>query len=192
MSSDDFSLPNFGLCGYLRSGKSTVADYLQDHYGYTRLGFAVALKEEVARGVGCEPKLLDEEPLRSQIRPVLQVWGTDFRRGQDPEYWLKQAEARIDAATGPIVFDDVRFLNEVEMLRAKGFLIIKIDMRLDDVLRYAGSSDNEISASLHHRSEREWQSAQFDGVIPSRRGDVSGLLQAFDSFLLAHLGSGGR
>lgn len=182
------SLPSIGLCGYLRSGKSTVADYLEDRYGYRRLGFATALKEEVARGVGVEPKALDDEPLRSQIRPVLQVWGTDFRRGQDPEYWVKQAEAKIMRMSGPLVFDDVRFLNEIEVLRRHLFLVVKIDMSVDDVLRYDSGSKEEVAVSLHHRSEREWQSAAFDAVLPSVRGDIPSLLRSVDGFLSRQCG----
>ena len=177
------TLPNIGLCGYMRSGKDTIADYLIEKYGYKRLGFAQALKEEVARGVGCTPAELNEEPLRSQVRPVLQIWGTEFRRAQDPNYWTNQASEKIDAQFDdvPLVFNDVRFHNEIAMLRSRGFVIIKVDMPGADVLAYAhtqGIDPKVTLARLEHASEREWQEADFDVVIPSVRGNLQGLYDA--------------
>ncbi len=181
-------LPNIGLCGYMRSGKDTIADYLIKHHEYMRFGFAQALKEEVSRGVGCTPEELNEEPLRSEVRPVLQIWGTEFRRAQDPDYWIRQAaqkishhQSRIDR---PIVFNDVRFQNEIDMLRERGFVIIKIDMSVEDVLTYQaahGEAREVTLARLEHASEREWQAAEFDVVIPSVRGDMQGLYDAIES-----------
>ncbi len=178
-------LPHIGLCGYMRSGKDTIADYLIENYGYTRFGFAQALKEEVARGVGCTVEELNEEPLRSQVRPVLQIWGTEFRRGQDPNYWISQADQKISRHQSrfgrPIVFNDVRFQNEIDLLRERGFLIIRIDMSVEDVLVYQeahGEAREVTLARLEHASEREWQAAEFDVVIPSVRGDMQGLYNA--------------
>jgi hypothetical protein len=183
-------LPDIGLAGYMRSGKDTIADYLIAKYNYTRLGFAHALKEEVARGVGCPPADLDEEPLRSQVRPVLQVWGTEFRRATDPNYWVRQAEQQIDLHRGasncPLVFNDVRFHNEIEMLHDWGFLVIKVDMSVEDVLTYteAHGEPREVTlARLSHASEREWQEAEFDVVIPSVRGDIPALCAAIERVL---------
>lgn len=181
-------LPNIGLCGYMRSGKDTIADYLIENHGYTRFGFAQALKEEVARGVGCTPAELNGEPLRSQVRPVLQIWGTEFRRAQDPDYWVRQAETKIinhcGTTTYPMVFNDVRFQNEIDMLRECGFLIIKIDMSVEDVLAYAEAQGEELAvtmARLEHASEREWRAAEFDVVIPSVRGNLQGLYDAIEA-----------
>ena len=187
-------LPDIGLCGYMRSGKDTIADYLIVNCLYTRRGFAHALKEEVARGVGCSVKDLDMEPLRSQIRPVLQVWGTDFRRAQDPDYWVKQAAKQIElwrddaSYRRPMVFNDVRFHNEIDMLREKGFVIVKVDMSVEDVLSYteAHGEPREVTlARLEHASEKEWQDADFDVVIPSVRGDIQGLYDAIRQVIRA-------
>ncbi len=179
-------VPSIGLSGYMRSGKDTIADYLIAKHGYKRFGFAQALKEEVARGIGCTPDDLDEEPLRSQVRPVLQVWGTEFRRAQDPDYWVKQAALKIDSAAGPFVFNDVRFQNEIDLLHERGFVVIKVDMSVEDVLVYteARGEPREVTlARLSHASEREWQEAEFDAVIPSVRGDMQGLYDAIERIL---------
>ena len=34
-----------GLTGYARSGKDTVANYLVEHHGYTRVAFADAIRD---------------------------------------------------------------------------------------------------------------------------------------------------
>ena len=183
-------LPNIGLCGYMRSGKDTVADYLIAEHHYHRMGFAQALKVEVARGVGCAPGDLLKEPLKSQIRPVLQVWGTEFRRAVDENYWVDRAEEQIDVwqnvSSRRIVFTDVRFWNEINMLRGRGFMIIKIDMSVEDVLVYTEGQGEEREvtlARLRHRSETEWQQAEFDATIPSIRGDIDGLLTGIDTVI---------
>ncbi len=179
----------------MRSGKDTIADYLIEHHDYMRFGFAQALKEEVARGVGCTPEELNEEPLRSEVRPVLQIWGTEFRRGQDPDYWISQAAQKISRHQSriyrPIVFNDVRFSNEIDMLRERGFLIIKIDMSVEDVLAYqeAHGEERKVTlARLEHASEREWQANEFDVVIPSVRGDMQGLYDAIEDVVQEYAG----
>ena len=171
----------------MRSGKDTIADYMIENYDYTRFGFAQALKEEVARGVGCTVEELNAEPLRTQVRTVLQVWGTEFRRAQDPYYWTEQADTKIRlhkiSCDGPIVFTDVRFSNEIQLLRLRGFIIIKIDMSVEDVLSYQLAHGEEHSvtlARLAHASESEWKAANFDAVITSVRGDIQGLYNAIE------------
>ncbi|KKL08273.1 hypothetical protein LCGC14_2577500 [marine sediment metagenome] len=175
--------PDIGLVGWMRSGKDSVADWLIEHYGYRKLGFATALKAEVARGVGCRSEELNAEPLKSQVRQVLQVWGTEFRRGQDPDYWVKMARGQIllrgaDRHPHPLVFTDVRFQNEIDMLRDHGFLIVHVDMPLRDVTSYFlahGKTDEQIEAMLSHPSEQEWQHAEVNERIESNRGDLLGL-----------------
>ena len=169
----------------MRSGKDTIADYLvREHVHYARFGFADALKGEVAFGLSCSSRALDQEPLRSQIRPVLQAWGTEFRRGQDPDYWVKKAAEKIDSwrrvTRTALVFADVRFRNEIGMLRSRGFVIVKVDMSIDDVVDYCDAPREETLARLQHASEQEWRAAEFDVVIPSVRGNIQGLYDAID------------
>ena len=50
-------------------------------------------------------------------RQVLQWWGHDIRRVSSPEYWVDRARlAARDSSTALVVFDDVRFPNEVSAL----------------------------------------------------------------------------
>ncbi len=185
--------PDLGLVGWMRSGKDSVADWLIEHYGYRKMGFAVALKAEVARGAGYPIEELDKEPVRSQIRQVLQVWGTEFRRGQDPDYWVKQAEDHINCWGGvdphPLVFTDVRFQNEIDMLREYGFLIVHVDMpwwQVRDYFAERGKRLSEIEAMLSHPSEQEWQHTEVDERLRSRRGDLLGLYAQVKALVERH------
>lgn len=50
-------------------------------------------------------------------RWLLQQWGTEFRRSQDPNYWVKRLNRRIHRTTERrIVVSDVRYHNEAELV----------------------------------------------------------------------------
>lgn len=61
-------------------------------------------------------------------RQILQWWGTEYRRAQDPDYWTKQARQRIEQLMiegerqgyTRIVITDCRFDNEATTVRALG------------------------------------------------------------------------
>ena len=60
------------------------------------------------------------------FRQMLQLWGTEYRRRQDPDYWVKRLEAKLHGLER-VVIDDVRFPNEVEMIQRLGGKVIRID-----------------------------------------------------------------
>lgn len=55
-------------------------------------------------------------------RDVLQWWGTEYRRAQDPDYWCKRLSSTLHAhwqnGERHFVICDVRFANEVNTLRS--------------------------------------------------------------------------
>lgn len=59
-------------------------------------------------------------------RQLLQLWGTEYRRKQDPDYWVKRLEKKLRGLER-VVIDDVRFPNEVEMVQRLGGRVIRID-----------------------------------------------------------------
>ena len=59
-------------------------------------------------------------------RQILQLWGTEYRRRQDPDYWVKRLEEKLQGLK-KVVIDDVRFPNEVEMIHRLGGRVIRID-----------------------------------------------------------------
>jgi hypothetical protein len=64
------------------------------------------------------------------VRRILQWWGTEYRRAQDHDYWTKAWAAKIgdyDLQQGQLLVDDIRFSNELTVLREQKGLIIKIE-----------------------------------------------------------------
>lgn len=60
-------------------------------------------------------------------RTLLQWWGTDYRRAQDVDYWVRQLMERI-ALDQPDValITDVRFANEVDAIHNAGGYAVKV------------------------------------------------------------------
>lgn len=78
-------------------------------------------------GWGGSGTYLDEFARRRSPREVLQLWGTQYRRAQDPDYWIKRAEEWLEAVLmaapypelRPQLFvnDSVRFENERDWIK---------------------------------------------------------------------------
>jgi hypothetical protein len=59
-------------------------------------------------------------PLGKQ-RSLLQFWGAEYRRAQDPDYWVRQLANTIELEKPQIaLISDVRFPNELEFVRKYG------------------------------------------------------------------------
>jgi hypothetical protein len=78
--------------------------------------------------LGHEFPCLLNQPLSPRF--VLQRWGTEYRRQQNPDYWVLRFEEmlRTDVCKNAslVVIPDVRFLNEEQMLRNHGAEIWRI------------------------------------------------------------------
>jgi len=135
------------LCGAAGAGKDTVADLLPAR----KIAFADALYEEVAENFSVEVEWLKERENKERAqkwldwssggdykfsnyiyvhrkncmrllspRQALQLWG-DYRRSEDPEYFVKRAYCDIrDCTYFDVIVADLRFENEAEMVRDMG------------------------------------------------------------------------
>lgn len=120
-----------GLSGRKRAGKSTVADFL---HGYTRISFASPLKRMAfAMGVTQEEAENKEgviERFGCSPRHIWQTLGTDWGRDMiHRDIWVRIAkfEAEKLLALGyNVVFDDVRFDNEAEMILSLGGVVWQV------------------------------------------------------------------
>ena len=122
-----------GICGRKGSGKSTLAGQI----GGMRLPFAHFLKEGlIAMGVPEEAiydPIKKEEPLDilqgKSGRYAMQTLGTEWGRGMmGPEFWTDlwlHAVMRLHSETC-IVVDDVRFPQEVQMIRDLGGMVFAV------------------------------------------------------------------
>ena len=148
-----------GITGRAGAGKDCVANALQERRpGVGRAAFADALKAEAAAAFGCDLRLFTdparkELPARelsalrctepafarylgtlewfSELRPrtIMQQWG-DWRRGQDPDYWVRMLAITVEAARGmgfaAFVGADVRYPNELAWLRGAGGVLWRV------------------------------------------------------------------
>lgn len=164
-----------GISGKGRSGKTTVAEYLQKVYGYEETSFAVPLKEACIRALVKNPppafKELDEATWRRLIyhdrtpftRWLLQFIGTEIVRDEiDVEHWVKAWLRESIGRETKRVVPDVRFLNEVRAIRHLGGEIWRI-------VRTSGEGVG-IESGEAHRSETELDDFTPDFVLEAPWG----------------------
>lgn len=137
-----------GFAGKMRSGKDTAAGYLKDCHNYLGLSFARALREEVeqAKHDKTEPpgmptvvshaframavEEIYRKPTTLNARIVLQWWGTDYRRNDNQEYWVRKLLYSMHPGANYAI-SDVRFASEAEAIRDNGGIVIKIERDAD-------------------------------------------------------------
>ncbi len=134
-----------GLCGYAGSGKDTAAAHMP---GWTRVSFADGVREvalaidPLATSGYCDvedekyethlSRLVemngwDTAKKHHEVRRLLQRIGTEAGRNIIGEnVWVDIATRKLEAIGGPVVITDCRFPNEVEAIRRRGGIIIRI------------------------------------------------------------------
>ena len=117
------------LVGGLRSGKTTVANYLSKNYGIKRVSFADKLKYEAERMFGSITSLFDATAPKPR---ELYVRYGQAMRSIYPDVFIAHARNAInyelsDVVRPGVVIDDLRQPNEYEWLVDNGFIIIRIN-----------------------------------------------------------------
>lgn len=138
--STNANIPNLiGVAGCKRQGKDTIGDYMVEHYGYTKIGFADSLKvalqaifkfsDEQLYG---DLKEITDDFWNLTPRNAMQTIGTDLMRNQFmDDVWVRCVERTITEAwkTTPFkkfVISDIRFPNEIDMVKRLSGKIIRI------------------------------------------------------------------
>lgn len=129
------TLPIIGIAGHARSGKDTVAQFIQEEYRCMAYAFAEPLKA-MLRALGLAEQDLngwrkDETNHNFQATPrhMMQTLGTEWGRDSINEnIWVIAAAQRIQQMNrampdATILITDVRFQNEADFVREHGFLI---------------------------------------------------------------------
>jgi hypothetical protein len=134
-----------GVCGFIGSGKDTVADYLVNFHEFRRESFANTLKDAVSNVFGWDRTMLEgrtkqAREWREQVDPwwsqrlnmpeltprlMLQLWGTEVcRRGFHDDIWIASLENKLRNSSDNIVISDFRFHNEIASIRNAGGRIV--------------------------------------------------------------------
>jgi hypothetical protein len=199
-----------GVCGFIGSGKDTVADYLVNQYRFRRDSFASSLKDAVSAVFGWDRELLEgrttaarewreqtdawwSDKLGMPITPrwVLQQWGTEVcRKAFHNDIWIISLENRLRQSTDNIVISDCRFPNEVSAIKNAGGKVIWVKRgALPDwyyMALAANQKDGTAQAYLAehkiHASETAWVGTKFDAEIDNN-GTLAELYALVDKLL---------
>lgn len=110
------------------------------------------------------------------LRRILQVYGTEYRRANDPFYWVRALGNAINADPPNVaLITDMRFLNETFFVKANEGFTVKV---------HRNGFDNGVS---NHASEQQLAKYVFDYEINVEDGDLDGLkadaLEVFDTII---------
>jgi hypothetical protein len=194
-----------GVCGFIGSGKDTVADYLQNFHEFRRESFASTLKDAVASVFGWDRIMLEgrtkeAREWREQVDPwwaerlamptltprwVLQYWGTEVcRKGFHDDIWIASLENKLRLSKDSIVISDCRFPNEISSIRNAGGKIVWVQRgelpNWYDLAISANQGHNYAAQELKmrkiHISETAWVGTDFDTIIDNN-GSIDELYQ---------------
>ena len=194
-----------GICGFIGSGKDTVADYLVNFHEFRRESFASTLKDAVAAVFGWDRTMLEgrtkeAREWREQVDPwwaqrlamptltprwVLQYWGTEVcRKAFHDDIWIASLENKLRNSKDSVVISDCRFPNEIQSIRDAGGQIVWVQRgQLPDWYDVAIEANkgsnvalNELKMRKIHASETAWVGTEFD-VILDNNGTIDDLYQ---------------
>ena len=179
-----------GICGFIGSGKDTVADYLVNFHEFRRESFANTLKDAVAAVFGWDRIMLEgrtkearewreqkdewwSNRLKMHITPrwVLQYWGTEVcRKGFHDDIWIASVENKLRKSGDNVVISDCRFPNEITSIKSAGGKIVWVQRGIlphwYDIAVKANRGENNAITWLEkekiHASEWAWIGSNFD------------------------------
>ena len=136
-----------GVCGFIGSGKDTIADYLVNIHQFRRESFANTHKDSISMIFGWDRDMLEgrtrqSREWREQVDPwwanrlnmpdltprwVLQYWGTEVcRRAFHDDIWIAALENKLRNSNDDIVISDCRFPNEIKSIQNAGGIVIRV------------------------------------------------------------------
>jgi hypothetical protein len=183
-----------GICGFIGSGKDTIADYLVNFHEFRRESFASTLKDAVSAVFGWDRTLLEgrtkeAREWREQVDPwwaerlamptltprwVLQYWGTEVcRKGFHDDIWISSLENKLRNSKDHVVISDCRFPNEIASIKNAGGKIIWVQRgQLPEWYETAVAANQghnwafqELKMRKIHASETAWVGTEFDAIV---------------------------
>jgi hypothetical protein len=186
-----------GICGFISSGKDTVADYLVNYHEFRRVSFAGALKDAISCVFGWDRNMLEgrtktsrewrEHPdlwwsqrLGQNITPrgVLQQWGTEVCRAAfHDDIWIASLENQLRTSVDNVVISDCRFPNEIENMISDLYQIITIRIKryintIRQEIIIAGFTVRKIINNLFSFNMWKWSWTHFKHSIVYRKNII--------------------
>jgi hypothetical protein len=203
-----------GICGFIGSGKDTVADYLQNFHEFRRESFASSLKDAVSSVFGWDRTLLEgrtkeAREWREQVDPwwaerldmptltprwVLQYWGTEVcRKGFHDDISIKSFENKLRESKENLLISDCRIPNEITSIQAAGGMILWVQRgQLPDWYDTAVNANQGYNWAVQdlkmrkiHASETAWIGTKFDAIIDNN-GSIDQLYAQIKNLLEDH------
>ena len=194
-----------GVCGFIGSGKDTIADYLVNFHEFRRESFASTLKDAVSSVFGWDRTMLEgrtkearewreevdkwwaERLMMPTLTPrwVLQYWGTEVcRKSFHDDIWIASLENKLRNSKDNVVISDCRFPNEISSIKNAGGKIVWVQRgplpEWYDVAVKANEGHNwavqELKMKKIHASETAWIGTDFDAILDNN-GSIDDLYQ---------------
>lgn len=185
------------LVGFKGSGKDTVGAIFKKEYGYSSTSFAKPLKSVLGKMFDWDDSLLEgltpesrawrEQPdeywsqhFKRTVTPrtMMQEFGTEIVRNHlNNDFWTFRCQKDLEKINNNIVVTDARFLNEIQMIRDLGGLIVWVKRDLPPYYKEAmflNKLPNIIKPFVKlflrrlvniHPSEYAWIGTDFDYII---------------------------
>ena len=148
-----------GLLGKMGAGKTTLANKIIKCYPeMKKMSFADPLKQIA----------VDLFDMKHKDRKLLQQIGTKMREIDD-NVWANALLRKIGSDQN-IIIDDVRYLNEIILLKNAGFKICYLDIDETDRIKYlrmiyASDSDNHIKQGYHESEQADSLKHMADMIV---------------------------
>lgn len=191
----DKGLRLIGIAGKMESGKDAIANVLAEYCGFTKIAMADALREECAEllmarkapnGSPIDIRAIIEryeyhpssvwlKPTPYDMRRLLQWGGTEWRRSQNPDYWVNKMRERLSDAIGCFVVPDIRFENEAALIREFGGAVWLAER--PNIDRSASSAHSHVSERFCDEY-RDWDRVILNiGTLEELKERVIGIMQ---------------
>lgn len=121
------------IINLIRRDGGDIAKIMTDSFYHNVSASQIARMARILMSDALADPSLTAKSRTQSVREALQYWGTNVRRGADPDYWVKKIRQRVyellDADDkNVIIISDARFPNELDMVKSLCGKIIRLNV----------------------------------------------------------------